>query len=176
MSKKPINPSEISDTEYDLMVVEEELILEAQMVIQRALNERGMSQKDLADKLGVSNSYVSQMLGDSARNLTLRTIARVLNALGTKAVIKLDSDAAEVLEALDEICSDSKSDVSGAAAMASKIASSCLSSAWDHQVVELSSRTKSSGRKRSHAQAYSVYDPLLDGSYELHMDEATLAA
>jgi len=176
MSKKPVTPSEISGPDYDLMVVEEELILEAQMIIQRALNERGMSQKDLADKLGVTNSYVSQMLGDSARNLTLRTIARVLNALGTKATIALDGDVAKVFEGLQEPCSDTKSDGSGAAAMASKIASSCLTNAWDHQVVELSSRKKSSGRKRGRAQTYGAYDPNMDGCYELYMDEAALAA
>jgi len=76
----------------DVLVAEEELILEAQTLIQRALNDRKMSQKRLAEELGVSDSYVSQMLGTSARNLTLRTFARILNALGTKATITFDDE------------------------------------------------------------------------------------
>ena len=67
---------------YRLLVAEESLILDTQIAIQSILNEKGMSQADLARKLGVGESYVSQMLGASARNLTLRTVARVMSALG----------------------------------------------------------------------------------------------
>lgn len=66
---------------YDLLLVEEAFILDAQMTIQRILNEKRITQAELARRLGVGESYVSQMLGDSARNLTLRTVARVLTAL-----------------------------------------------------------------------------------------------
>lgn len=69
------------------LLAQEALILDAQIAIQRVLNEKGVSQKELADLLGVSESYVSQMLGDSARNLTLRTIARVMFALGETALL-----------------------------------------------------------------------------------------
>lgn len=67
---------------YDLLLAEEALILDAQIAIQRLLNERGMTQVELARGMGVTESYVSQMLGASARNLTLRTVARVMTALG----------------------------------------------------------------------------------------------
>ncbi|GHH16158.1 hypothetical protein GCM10008023_19840 [Sphingomonas glacialis] len=93
-----LNSTVDSDAAYDLLLVEEELILQAQMLIQAAINERGISQKDLAGLLGVAPSYVSQMLGDSARNLTLRTIARVLHALGRRADIRLESAAADASE------------------------------------------------------------------------------
>ena len=76
----------LNDSAYELLVAEEELILHAQMLIQRVLNERGISQKRLAEKLSVGESYVSQMLGTSARNLTLRTIARVGDTAGAEAV------------------------------------------------------------------------------------------
>jgi transcriptional regulator with XRE-family HTH domain len=72
---------------YELLLAEEALILDAQIAIQRVLNERGMTQAELARVLGVTESYVSQMLGDSARNLTLRTIARVMHALNETALL-----------------------------------------------------------------------------------------
>src|SRR5262245_10606179 len=82
---KSQNGTDIGHEDYNLLLAEESLILDAQISIQRILNEKNMTQADLARKLGVTESYVSQMLGDSARNLTLRTIARVMTALGETA-------------------------------------------------------------------------------------------
>lgn len=82
-----IDRAQKDDRDYELLLAEETLILDAQIAIQRVLNEKGMSQAQLAKKLGVGESYVSQLLGDSARNLTLRTIARVMNALGETPIL-----------------------------------------------------------------------------------------
>ena len=71
-----------ASVDYDLLLAEETFILDAQMIVQRTLNQKGITQAELARRLGVGESYVSQMLGDSARNLTLRTVARVMTALG----------------------------------------------------------------------------------------------
>lgn len=79
--EKTISSSTVG-ADYDLLLAEESFILDAQMTIQRILNEKGITQADLARRLSVGESYVSQMLGDSARNLTLRTVARVMAALG----------------------------------------------------------------------------------------------
>ena len=84
---------------FDQLLTEEDLILEVQMMIQRELRERGVSQKQLADLLGRGESFVSQMLGLSPRNLTLRTIARVMHALGTKAEIRAAGSSDAVAEA-----------------------------------------------------------------------------
>lgn len=77
-----IDRAETDDRGYELLLAEETLILDAQIAIQRVLNEKRMTQAQLAKRLDVGESYVSQLLGDSARNLTLRTIARVMKALG----------------------------------------------------------------------------------------------
>ena len=79
----------LSKGDYACLVAEEELILAAQVMVQRVLNERALSQKELADMLEVTQSYVSQMLNASARNLTLRTFARVAYILGLEATIAL---------------------------------------------------------------------------------------
>jgi transcriptional regulator with XRE-family HTH domain len=139
------------DSAYELLVAEEELILHAQMLIQRVLNERGISQKRLAEKLGVGESYVSQMLGTSARNLTLRTIARVMKALDVKATLVLDDYVETVVAA-------SASNDDDAKAMVSRMASARFSTVWG-DLVELEPRKKAGRRRDGDAAAYASFEP-----------------
>ena len=69
---------------------EEEFIVDVQYAIQKLLNESGVSYAHLAKKLGVSAARVSQMFGDEAHNLTLRTVARIFHVLNDKCVISSD--------------------------------------------------------------------------------------
>jgi transcriptional regulator with XRE-family HTH domain len=86
---------------YALLLAEESLILDTQIAIQSVLNEKGITQADLAQKMGVSESYISQMLGASARNLTLRTVARIMSALG-------EIPHVTIRRRLEEFCQRSK--------------------------------------------------------------------
>lgn len=86
------------DDQFELLLAEEALLLEAQMLIQRVLTDAKLSQRDLATRMGVGESYVSQMLGLSGRNLTLKTIARAMHALQAKVVIRLETDIATEVE------------------------------------------------------------------------------
>jgi len=150
MSKNRTDKS-LDDSAYELLVAEEELILHAQMLIQRVLNERGISQKRLAEKLGVGESYVSQMLGTSARNLTLRTIARVMKALDVKATLVLD-DYVETVVAANASNDDE------AKAMVSRMASARFSAVWG-DLVELKPRKKAGRRRDGDAAAYASFEP-----------------
>ncbi|MFZ0051817.1 MAG: helix-turn-helix transcriptional regulator, partial [Desulfobaccales bacterium] len=47
------------------------------------LEKEGVSRKELADRLGKSKGFVSQLL-NGGRNLTLRTVADILHVLGYK--------------------------------------------------------------------------------------------
>lgn len=145
------SPASATAAAYALLVAEEELILQAQMLIQRTLNTRKMSQKELARKLGVGDSYISQMLGDSARNLTLRTIARVLHALGLRGEVKLgdpiDFDGSNVTERIMD-------DVEVTAASAPMM----RSDVWDVGVA-LKPRRKGRARRPDDARAYASGDP-----------------
>jgi transcriptional regulator with XRE-family HTH domain len=141
----------VDDSAYELLVAEEELILHAQMLIQRVLNERGISQKRLAEKLGVGESYVSQMLGTSARNLTLRTIARVMKALNVKATLVLDDYVETTIAA-------SASNDDDAKAMVSRMASARFSTVWG-DLVELEPRKKAGRRRDGDAAAYASFEP-----------------
>lgn len=142
----------LDDSAYELLVAEEELILHAQMLIQRVLNERGISQKRLAEKLGVGESYVSQMLGTSARNLTLRTIARVMKALDVKATLVLDDYVETVVAA------SANDDEAKAKAIVSRLASARFSTVWG-DLVELEPRKKAGRRRDGDAAAYASFEP-----------------
>jgi transcriptional regulator with XRE-family HTH domain len=83
-------------TDYDNMLREaatrrllrqEELILEVIEALAQALERSGVSQAVLAQRLGKSKAFVSQILG-GGRNLTLRTVADVADALGSRVVVK----------------------------------------------------------------------------------------
>lgn len=71
---------------YEAILAEERLIARAQGVLGEAIRRSGLSQKQLARRLDVSEAAISKMLG-SAPNLTLRRFARVMHALGEKGVI-----------------------------------------------------------------------------------------
>lgn len=63
-------------------LAEERLVYSTQTLIQRELNKRGLKYRDLARRLGVSEARISQLMGDDAHNLTVRTLARILYRLG----------------------------------------------------------------------------------------------
>lgn len=57
------------------------LVLSAQIAIQKAMAVNGVSQRELAERLGVSSARVSQIVAGNGSNLTLRTIGRIAHAL-----------------------------------------------------------------------------------------------
>lgn len=63
-------------------LVAESLAVSVQVAVQNAMVRGGLSQKDLAERLGVSTARVSQYLSAHGRNLTLKTLGRIAHALG----------------------------------------------------------------------------------------------
>ena len=85
----------LSDDENRRLFNQESLILEVTEVLCRYMDQKNISRSDLANKMGRSKGFVSQLLGGS-RNLTLRTLADVAGALGCGLSIQLvDKDAAD---------------------------------------------------------------------------------
>mgnify|MGYP003656588177 CR=1 FL=1 len=76
----------------------ERLLVDVQADIFWLMHEKGVSQADLARELGVSKARVSQLFGDKAENLTIRTLAKIFDALGERAsvhsplLVKLKAD------------------------------------------------------------------------------------
>ena len=68
------------DDEERRLAAHERLLLEATEAVCKALDDRGMTRRQLASVLGVRPSEITQRLS-GARNLTLRTLAEMLDAL-----------------------------------------------------------------------------------------------
>ena len=62
---------------------QERLIVDVAEMIMKTLNEDGVNQVELANKLGKTKGYVSQLLNGS-RNMTLRTLADIATELDKK--------------------------------------------------------------------------------------------
>ena len=78
---------DMHDPEFRRLLAQEELILEVTEVLCGLLEEEKISRKELADRLGTSKGFVSQLL-NGGRNLTLRTVADILHVLGYKVSIR----------------------------------------------------------------------------------------
>lgn len=88
MTKTPLEQwTEASEVNTKLFA-EEELILEVTEVIWEALERRNWTKAKLAESLGTSKSYVTQLL-NGGRNITLRTLADIALVLGVQAKIRL---------------------------------------------------------------------------------------
>jgi transcriptional regulator with XRE-family HTH domain len=75
--------NDMHDPEFRKLLAQEELLLEVTETICELLKEEKITRKELADRLGKSKGFVSQLLG-GGRNLTLRTVADILHVLGYK--------------------------------------------------------------------------------------------
>ena len=72
------------------LVAEELLIAEVTEAIWEAMEEAGCSKTELAQRMGATKGYVSQVLNGS-RNMTLRTLADICHALGVKPAFHLQT-------------------------------------------------------------------------------------
>lgn len=79
---------EVSSVENRRLLRQEELILEVAETISQAMEREGVTKAELARRLGKTKGFVSQILA-GGRNLTLRTIADVTDALGHKISIQV---------------------------------------------------------------------------------------
>ncbi|MFD7843598.1 helix-turn-helix domain-containing protein [Nocardia sp. NPDC059764] len=68
-------------SETEALVAEERLVLAATEMVHEALESTGTTKKQLADRLGVRPTEISQRLS-GRRNLTLRSLAQMMHALG----------------------------------------------------------------------------------------------
>ncbi|GEM_PF-2430941 len=81
---------EISSVSNRRLLRQEELILEVTEALSQALKQGGITKKDLADRLGKTKGFVSQLLA-GGRNLTLRTIADIAEALDCRIRIQCEN-------------------------------------------------------------------------------------
>jgi transcriptional regulator with XRE-family HTH domain len=73
----------------DPVYLAEGISLDISLQVSRAIRASGLTRKDLAERLGVSQPYVSQILGGPT-NLTILTLCKLAVALGLRPSIRLD--------------------------------------------------------------------------------------
>jgi transcriptional regulator with XRE-family HTH domain len=74
----------LKDEEFRRLFAQEDLILEVTEKLCELLEQEKVSRKELADRLGKTKGFISQLL-NGGRNLTLRTVADILHVLGYRA-------------------------------------------------------------------------------------------
>src|SRR5215213_8426522 len=88
MSKKELSTYEEMLLEDARGLQQEELIIEVTEAMARALRSSGLTKTELAERLGKTKGFVSQVFG-GGNNLTLRTLADIAGALGCKVQVQL---------------------------------------------------------------------------------------
>ncbi|MER9369708.1 helix-turn-helix domain-containing protein [Mesorhizobium sp. M0518] len=73
-----------SKTAMDFIGVEENALMDFQFALLDAMKEKGISQVELAERLGVTRARVSQLLSSEA-NPTIKLVGRALSILDLKA-------------------------------------------------------------------------------------------
>jgi transcriptional regulator with XRE-family HTH domain len=88
-----LKPRDESEREDDVI---QSLVLSIQVALQNAMHRNSVTQKQLADRLGISAARVSQILAKEGSNLTLRTIGRIAHALGEDFELVTKSEALQI--------------------------------------------------------------------------------
>jgi len=73
----------LEDPEFAKLTAQGDLIMEVTETLCEILENEQVSRKELAERLGKSKGFISQLL-NGGRNLTLRTVADILHVLGYK--------------------------------------------------------------------------------------------
>jgi len=76
----------LEDPEFAKLLAQGDLILEVTETLCGLLEKEKISRKELAERLGKSKGFISQLL-NGGRNLTLRTVADILHVLGYKVTL-----------------------------------------------------------------------------------------
>lgn len=83
-------------TEHRRNSSSEELTFDVTEDILIIMEDKGITKKDLANKLGKSKAYVSQVLSGS-KNMTLKTLSDLCFALGVKPLVEFEESQEFVL-------------------------------------------------------------------------------
>jgi transcriptional regulator with XRE-family HTH domain len=76
----------LEDPEFARLMAQGDLIMEVTETLCELLEREKISRKELAERLGKSKGFVSQLL-NGGRNLTLRTVADILHVLGYRVAL-----------------------------------------------------------------------------------------
>jgi transcriptional regulator with XRE-family HTH domain len=101
MKDKELTSYEEMEREDARGLRQEELIVEVTEALARALRTSGLTQAEIANRLGKTKGFVSQIMG-GGNNLTLRTLADVAGAIGCRAQVNLVHEAKGKVSRIDD--------------------------------------------------------------------------
>jgi transcriptional regulator with XRE-family HTH domain len=87
----------LEDPEFARLMAQGDLIMEVTETLCELLEKEKISRKELAERLGKSKGFVSQLL-NGGRNLTLRTVADILHVLGYRVSLTTHKEEAKKQE------------------------------------------------------------------------------
>jgi transcriptional regulator with XRE-family HTH domain len=90
----------LKDKEFRRFFAQEDLIMEFTETLCELLEKENISRKELAERLGKTKGFVSQLL-NGGRNLTLRTLADILHVLGYRASLTPFKEGKQIYEGND---------------------------------------------------------------------------
>jgi transcriptional regulator with XRE-family HTH domain len=90
--RKTLSQNVSSTSEGKRLLQQECAILEVTELICDIMEDTGVSRSQLAERLGKSRGYVTQLL-DGRANMTIRTVADIFTALGTAIHFHHDREA-----------------------------------------------------------------------------------
>lgn len=77
----------LNEYRFDEEFIYEGLLLDISVQLKKLMEEKGITKKELAERMGVSPSYITKIFGGS--NISLKTIAKVLSALEVDATLEI---------------------------------------------------------------------------------------
>lgn len=83
---------DVEGVDEELIEAEEDLVIDAQFLIQELMNEHGISRAELARRAGVSKARLTQLMRSEA-NPTLRTLAKLAYVMGDRLCVARKSSA-----------------------------------------------------------------------------------
>jgi plasmid maintenance system antidote protein VapI len=68
--------------EREAIFAEEAFVVDAQILLNQIMKEKGYSKADLARAMNVSRARITQIFSDECKNFTVRLLARAMHAMG----------------------------------------------------------------------------------------------
>lgn len=68
--------------EREAIFAEEAFVVDAQILLNQIMKEKGYSKADLAREMNVSRARITQIFSDECKNFTVRLLARAMHAMG----------------------------------------------------------------------------------------------
>ncbi len=86
----------MAEYEYNANFIYEGLILDISTKLKQIMKRKGITKKELAEKMSVKTSYITRIFGGN--NISVRLISKVLAALDADSTIELQNNAIVIAE------------------------------------------------------------------------------